>query len=814
MTSERWAQIKTVLSGALEAEGTQRLAVLDRLCGQDDDLKRNVQSLLAQESRASEVFHSIAAPGMLLREEPPPAAIGAYRVVREIGRGGMGVVYLGERADGEYRKQVAIKLITGGRHDPDTVRRFRRERGILAQLEHPGIARLLDGGATESGQPYFIMEYVEGLPLADYCDRGGLDVPARLGLFLEICDAVSYAHHRLIVHRDLKPGNILVSGDGQTKLLDFGLSRALDWPDSAPEITQAGPLPMTPAYASPEQVLGQPFTVAGDVYSLGVVLYELLSSRRPYQLATGSLLEIARAVCEQEPLPLSQAVDRRLAKVLRGDLENIVAKALAKDAAARYSSVADFAADVRRYLGGQPVAARRATFLYRAGKLWRRHRVAIPAGAVGLGLILAFAGTAWWEAGRAQRRFDDVRGLAHAVMFDLHDAIVRLPGSTPARELLVRQALDYLERLSREAGNNAGLSREIALGYERIADVEGNLSDANLGKTATAAVNLQKSADILERLRARYPADAAIRHDYLRVETDLAGTYAAKGQFDLAMRLSQRNLRIAEDGLRQRPADPVATEEVEAASSSLADRFTEQKRYSEAIPLRERQLDLARKVERANPAGEDGVRSLAVAAKRLAALYGVTGRLAEARKQYETARAIDERRWAIGPSDMRVALDLSYDESDLGWVTGRAGDYAEALEDYRRALELRQMAADADPHNFRATSGVAVSTWKIGIQLKRLGKPAEALEQDRSAIALFERLTANPQASWTTQRDMADVHESAAEALLDLKQPRQAAAEYAASRKIYAALKASGRLPQSQWARIEELVKAEREAAK
>jgi serine/threonine protein kinase len=814
MNAERWAQIKTVLSDALEADGPERLAVLDRLCGGDDDLKRNVQSLLAQETRASEAFPSIAAPEMPLHEEPMPEAIGAYRVIREIGRGGMGVVYLGERADGEYRKQVAIKLITGGRHDPDAVRRFRRERGILAQLEHPGIARLLDGGATESGQPYFIMEYVEGLPVADFCERGALDVPARLRLFLQICDAVSYAHQRLIVHRDLKPGNILVGGDGQTKLLDFGLSRVLDWPDSSPEITQAGPLPMTPAYASPEQVLGQPYTVSGDVYSLGVILYELLSSRRPYQLTTGSLLEIARAVCEQEPLPLSQAVDRRLAKVLRGDLENIAFKALAKDASARYASVPEFAEDVRRYLTGRPVAARRATFLYRAGKLWRRHRVPIAAGAVGLGLILAFAGTAWWEAHRAQRRFDDVRGLAHAMMFDLHDAIVKLPGSTPARELLVRQALDYLERLSHEAGNNAGLSREIALGYERIADVEGNLADSNLGKPATAAVSLQKSADILERLRNRYPADYGIRRDCLRVETELASTYAVQGRFDRAMQLSRRNLQTAEDDLRQQPADLLSMEEVEAASGALADRFIDQKSYADAIPLRERQLDLARKVAGAQPSVENHQRSLAIAAKRLAALYGVTGRLADARRQYETAQAIDERRWATSPSDMRVAIDLSYDESDLGWVTSKMGDYAHALEDYRRALELRQMAADADPHNFRATSGVAVSTWRIGLQLKHLGKPAAALEQYRRSIALFEKVTATPQSSWTTQRDMADVHEDAAEAWLDLKDRRQAAAEYASARKIYADLKAGGRLPQPEWARIDELAKKEREAGR
>jgi tetratricopeptide (TPR) repeat protein len=571
---------------------------------------------------------------------------------------------------------------------------------------------------------------------------------------------------------------------------------------------------MTPAYASPEQVLGQPYTVSGDVYSLGVVLYELLSKRRPYRLTTGSLIEIARAVCEQEPLPLSQGVVGRLAKVLRGDLENIVSKALAKDAAARYSSVADFAADVRRYLNGQPIMARRATFLYRTGKMWRRHRVAIPAGAAGLGLILAFAGTAWWEARRAERRFNDVRGLAHAVMFDLHDAIARLPGSTPARELLVRQALDYLERLSREAGNNAGLSREIALGYERVGDVEGNLADSNLGKTIAAAVSYQKSADILQRLRARYPADAGIRHEYLRVEAGLAGTYAANGHFDVALQLSRRNLQVAEEGLRQRPNDPAAMGEAGAALSTLADRFTDQQRYADAISLRERELELEQKVVRANPGSEDSVRTLAIAAKRLAALYGVTGRLAEARKQYEAARTIDERRWAISPSDMRVALDLSYDDSDLGWVAGRTGDHAVALEDYRRALDLRQMAADADPHNFRAASGVAVSTWKIGLQLKHQGKPAEAIAQYRRAIALFEQLTAAPQASWTTRRDMADVHENAAKAWLDLKDRRQAAAEYAAARKIYAALKAAGLLPQPQWGRIEELAIAERKAAR
>jgi eukaryotic-like serine/threonine-protein kinase len=432
MTPTRWSEVKTVLSGVLEADPTERPELLHRLCGADTELRTTVESLLAMESKADQ-FDTAVLPGSVLWSNPPekaPAQIGPYTILNEIGRGGMGVVYLADRADGEYHKRVAIKLITSARPEshleqPGLNQRFRRERQILAQLEHPGIARLLDGGATPSGEAYFVMEYVEGPPLLAWCDEHQLPIAQRLKLFLSVCDAVAYAHQKLIVHRDLKPGNILVTPSGDPKLLDFGLARVLD-SDTDTEITQAGPAPMTVAYASPEQIRGEQQTVASDVYSLGVILYELLTAHRPYRLSNASFAEAIRVTCEQEPTLPSQW-NRRLS----GDLETILLKALAKDPRLRYPTVDELAADLRRHLGGQPIHARPATFSYRAVKFLRRHRVSVPAAALAAALILSFAGLSWFEARRAQRRFNDVEKLAHSVMFEFNDAIENFPARQP-----------------------------------------------------------------------------------------------------------------------------------------------------------------------------------------------------------------------------------------------------------------------------------------------------------------------------------------------------------------------------------------------
>lgn len=785
MTPERWSEVKAVLSGVLDAPVTERTAILQNLCGVDADLRTTVESLLAMEEKA-DAFDTQALPGAALWSDVPekaPAQIGPYTILHEIGRGGMGVVYLADRADGEYRKRVAIKLITSGRREPDLDRRFRRERQILAQLEHPGIARLLDGGATPSGQPYFVMEYVAGPPLLTWCDEHSLKLEERLSLFLSVCDAVVHAHRKLIVHRDLKPGNILVTPSGEPKLLDFGLARVLDVDT---EITQAGPVPMTVAYASPEQIRGLPQTVASDVYSLGVILYELLTAQRPYDLANASIAEIVRITCEQEPKPPSQ-----LRRQLAGDLETIVLKALAKDPAQRYPTVDEFSADLRRYLDGKPIHARPATFFYRAGKFLRRHRIAAPAAALAAVLILSFGGLSLWEARRAQRRFNDVQSLAHSVMFEFHDAIANLPGSTAARELLVRRALEYLENLSHEAAGDSRLAREIALGYSRIGDVQGSLGDSNLGRVSAALESYRKAEAILAGLVARSPSDDSLRQDYLRISNGLARMYGASGDLAHAHLLADKDLAIATAAARAHPDDPRLARSLIAMQFTAADLLTDEKKYVEAIAIRRNILELQQRDAELNASDSRARVNVALAHKKLGALYGVLQRYDESRREYEAAQAIDEDFLRNQPSP-RGQLDLSYDYSDLGWVAGQIGDLTAALAYHRKALALRQSAAAADPNDYRAAVAVASSTQRIGGTLQRIGDLSAAIQETQHSVALFKELADRPDSSAAATRNLADAHRRLANAYIGTKAYPRAAAEYEQAVALYISLKNRG----------------------
>lgn len=809
MTAARWGEVKAVLAAVLDSDPGERERALDQLCHSDADLRREVESLLAMENRAGAVLESAAAPGVRFRSEltaAPPESVGPYRIVKEIGRGGMGAVYLAERDDGEYRKQVAIKLISMGRFDPGLQKRFRRERQILARFEHPGIARLIDGGATAQGQPYFVMEYVEGQPLIEFCESRRLPIAERIDLFLEVCGAVAHAHQRLIVHRDLKPSNILVRADGRPKLLDFGLARMLESGEGADEnLTQAGFPVLTPAYASPEQMRGEPFTVSSDVYSLGVILFELLSGRRPYDVSGASVLEMARMVCEREPQPLSEAAsDPALNRKLRGDLESIVAKALEKDPRRRYASVGDLTADLRRYLAGLPIQARHAGALYRALKFVNRHRLAVSATALAAALILGVAGVALYEAQRSERRFEEVRSLAHTVMFDLHDAIEPLPGSTKARALLVRSALDYLERLSRESAGDARLSWEVALGYRRIGTVQGYGPEANLGNTQAALESFRKSAAILDRLVARDPANRALRHDDIGVLSQLSTAYAASGDTDSAARAAQRAVALAEDGFRTH-ADDQATFDLAVARSGLADLSTNQGRYAEAIPIREQARDLFQKLSDAQPQNLERTRSAAVAHKRLAALYGVTGRFADASREYRQAQVLDEARSAANGSDLRAKMDLSFDYSDLGWVSSRLKDEPGALAWHQKALALRQEAARADPSNQRAADSIASSIGRISAVYFRMGDLDRALAYAEQALALWKARAERPGTGFNVLTEVADAHSDLGEIYSARHACARSAAEYEQARSIYSGLRERGVLPRSQYSKIDQL---------
>src|SRR5215471_137349 len=441
----RWQRVEQIFTAAERLPKDERTALLDDLCAGDEDLRCEIESLLAYHDKSDE-FIEHAVGGFALED---PSALGAnsetecvpgildvvqvgpYRILRQIGSGGMGILYEAIRED-QFQKRVALKVIKRGMDTASIIRRFHRERQILAGLSHANVTALLDGGTTADGRPYFVMEYVEGQPVTEFCDAHHLTIRQRLEMFREICGAVQYAHQNLVVHRDLKPGNILIKRDGVPKLLDFGIAKILNLEVTSGtlEMTAAATRIMTPEYASPEQVRGEPITTSTDVYSLGVLLYELLTGHRPYRFNTRTAQEIAQVICEQQPEKPSVVVmgveqepadkgykmltpegvsatragqPTQLRKRLRGDLDNIALKALHKEPSRRYTSVEQFSEDIRRYLSGLPVNARKDTFHYRARKFSRRHCAALVTTVAFLLVLLAAAGVSVWQGIRANR---------------------------------------------------------------------------------------------------------------------------------------------------------------------------------------------------------------------------------------------------------------------------------------------------------------------------------------------------------------------------------------------------------------------------
>jgi tetratricopeptide (TPR) repeat protein len=495
MTTERaadpfWDEVRALFHACESLPPADRAARLLRC--PDAAVRAEVESLLAEHDSAGGFLDT-----SVWEVAAAQSHIGPYRVVRPIGHGGMGSVFLAARDDAQFEQRVAIKVVRGGAAGAALLGRFRQERQILAALEHPNIARLLDGGATADGLPYLVMEYVEGTPIDVYCSERALPVAVRLRLFLDLCDAVQYAHRNLIIHRDLKPANVLVTKEGIPKLLDFGIAK-LTSADLAGDATVTRL--MTPDYASPEQLAGLPVTTASDVYSLGVLLFELLTGTRPF---AGKV----RTEVTEAPRPSSIAAAGT--RALRGDLDRIVMMALESDPQRRYGSVDKLADDVRRHLEGHPVAARGASFPYRAAKFVRRNKLVAAATLVALVAIgMAFAVTIR-QRRIAERRFEQVRSLARSMVFELHDAIEKLPGSTSARVLLVRRALQYLDTLAAESARNTSLEMELASAYERIGDVQGMPYRPNLGDSSGALVSYKKAIAVAEEVRHREPEHAA-----------------------------------------------------------------------------------------------------------------------------------------------------------------------------------------------------------------------------------------------------------------------------------------------------------------
>jgi serine/threonine-protein kinase len=493
--SERWARVKELFEAAADLTPNERAALLTKECDGDDSLRQEVESLLDSDAQTDAFIEQpvLEMPRDLFPEPPEESLVGhqygAYQILREIGRGGLGAVYLAARADDEYRKEVALKLVRRGLDTEDILRRFRNERQILAQLDHPNIARLIDGGTTDDGLPYFVMEYVNGQTITAYCEAHSLKPTERLDLFRKVCAAVTFAHQNLVIHRDLKPSNILVAADGEPKLLDFGIAKLLGPEEEALAPTIAGQRVMTPEYASPEQVKGERITTASDVYSLGVLLYELLTGRRPYRLKTRTAEEISRAITTQEPERPSSAVTKvghpqssiLNPRSLRGDLDNIVLMAMRKEPARRYASVGQFSEDIRRHLAGLPVVARKDTVSYRTGKFINRHRIGVAAAAL---ILLSLVGgiIATLIQVRTARH---ERAKAEAISAFLSRTLnASNPGRNPTGQPTVKDILDdaskrlATDELADEADVKAELQRVIGESYLSLGQYD--LAEQNL----------------------------------------------------------------------------------------------------------------------------------------------------------------------------------------------------------------------------------------------------------------------------------------------------------------------------------------------
>src|SRR5262245_52207434 len=454
MKPERWEQIERLYYAARKRDLGLRATFLDEACVGDESLRQEVESLLASDEQAGDFLNTPAlriATEEIAEEQARSLVgrhLGHYRLLSQLGAGGMGEVYLAARADDQYRKQVAIKLVKRGMDTDNILRRFRHERQILAALDHPNIARLLDGGVSEDGLPYFVMEYIAGSPITEYCDSHQLSTEERLELFRQVCAAVHYAHQNLVVHRDLKPGNILVTEEGAPRLLDFGIAKVFNPELASPTLDLTAPEMrlMTPEYASPEQVRGEPITTASDIYSLGIVLYEMLTGHHPYRTRNQPPSEVIRIVCEKEPEKPSAIIGRveeitgaddpqpitpesvsrtregqpeKLRRRLAGDLDNIVLMALRKEPERRYGSAEQLSEDIRRHLEGLPVIARKDTLGYRSAKFLQRHKAGVAATALVLTLVIGFIVSLAVKSAQVTRERDNNRRLLYVAQMNL-----------------------------------------------------------------------------------------------------------------------------------------------------------------------------------------------------------------------------------------------------------------------------------------------------------------------------------------------------------------------------------------------------------
>lgn len=742
----RWQRLEELFAQAVELPPHRRDAFIQQAAGGDAELRQKLQALLDHDASAGariqravrNATESAAAP-----MEWAGRRVGPYRITREIGRGGMGIVFEAVRDDDEYRKTVALKIAPWWR-DLELLReRFRHERQILASLEHPNIARFLDGG-THQGIPYFAMEYVEGVPLTTYAQQRRLRLRDRIELFRQVCAAVHYAHQNLVVHRDLKPGNILVTGDGVPKLLDFGIARLLGPSDGIGRQTATGAAPWTPDYASPEQVRALPITTRADIYSLGLILFELLTGERGQVADTSSPLALDRSVCETGVPRASQRAaakgERGLARQLRGDLDTIIATAIRKEPERRYNSVAAFSEDLDRHLRGLTVEARPGTAAYRAWKLVRRHRVVAAAAALVLVSLAGGVAATVYQARRAERRFQQVRKLANSVLFGVHDRLQNLAGATETREWAVRTALEYLDDLAKDAGQDRSLLEELASAYLKIGDVQGYPVAPNLGHREAALVSYRKAEQIAQLLVTRN-RDAAARRLLARSRQRVGAILRGLRQTAPAIVEFRSALADAEPLYAADPANAEDAGLLATILLTLGQAKSAAGDLAEAGRLWLRAAEVSSRSAQARGASQEA--QLARTGKYVIRALMYSGDLEGAERAGIEGVRLREAAAAGQPANAAFQRDLANSYGDLAYVYFHHGflsfgDAQSAAPLLEKSLAIARELAAADPSNAAAHSDLNISEVDYCAALDRIN-PVKAVPLCRASLALADR---------------------------------------------------------------------------
>jgi non-specific serine/threonine protein kinase/serine/threonine-protein kinase len=777
MPPERLQRLRAIFDQILDAPPGEREGLLLALTRDEPTLRPEIEALLAAQGPPTDEMQVAAwsdAGFPWLPEDRSGSVAGPYRLEALLGRGGMGEVYRARRDDRPGEPPVAVKLLQLGREGEALVRRFRQEVRILASLHHPGIAALLDSGVSEDGRPYLAMEYVAGEPITVWCERTAPSIRDRVALFRDVCAAVHFAHQNLVIHRDIKPANILVTSAGQAKLLDFGIAKLLAPTDDPLVTTTLSGRALTPSYASPEQVRGESVTTVSDVFSLGVVLYELLTGRRPLALQDLPMGEALERVITEEPVRPSAAVSaddpvvgsRAWRGELAGDLDNIVLKSLRKEPARRYPSAAELSADLERYLAGRLVVARPDTLGYRLHKFVGRHRVGVLAtAAVTVVVALGVAGTvsqsqrAAVERARVLQRMANVRELANSLLFEVHDVVADLPGATEARRLILERGIQSLETLAAEVRGNPELEWELAEAYLRTGLVLGDPTSASLGDLAGAEASFQRAKAIAAGLVAAAPRDWRARRTLALVQEKLGDVRAWRGEVAGGVAHAREALALYRSIADAWPDSSRHQLSVAISLVKLGDLSGNMNFPNLEDP--ERAIEHYQQARRrlmtpllADAPSWGTRRYMALVDERIGTMHRARARFPEARDAF--ARSLDAREVLAReePAHLDARRDLGVTRQNLCEIHLALGEPDPALRLCREALAIYQEQHEADPSNAQGLSDVAIGSQSLAGALRANGELAGALAVLDSGITRIREALAAAPAGLPNRRTM------------------------------------------------------------